>query len=485
MTVLNTSLSQTYVGNGAGTAYAITIAFSKPADIKVSTAAAGQTLIQLTNGIEYTIVGTNVILATALPNGNTLRIERTTPRTQETAFQSYGLFYPAVHEAAFDKQALIAQESDALAQSAAAAVAGINTTIGIVIAQERATSAAEIALVRAELGTAPGGAVDTRTVLATGTSSSRQLKDRFGEWFNVRDFGAVGDGVTDDYNAIFSAIIAANTAPTYKNKTVWFPPGTYRCASSLNLNNYNNVFLRGAGSSESTIRFSAVASCILFTTSSGQALGNGVTGLTLQAGGATRILTATSQTNFVVRDVVFVDESSTNYVDGLWCHSLINARFYDLYFTPGSYSSAGFRLATGVGNVSTNSVIRGSQLGTNDVFSGNGDIAVLGCNFQNRILRVQGQMTLAAGSPSLAAGSNLNILGLSYPGAYLRIAFAASMINTGYVFDYSLSALGKTAHCQNHSQSMADIYFANADGSAATPVGTNWVFDFELKSIYA
>ncbi len=42
------------------------------------------------------------------------------------------------------------------------------------------------------------------------------------KWNNVRDFGAVGDGVTDDTAAIQAAIDATESV-------VFFPAGTYRC----------------------------------------------------------------------------------------------------------------------------------------------------------------------------------------------------------------------------------------------------------------
>ncbi len=47
---------------------------------------------------------------------------------------------------------------------------------------------------------------------------------------NVRDIGAKGDGATDDYHAIQSAI---DSAPN--PAVIFFPAGTYRITSQLNL----------------------------------------------------------------------------------------------------------------------------------------------------------------------------------------------------------------------------------------------------------
>jgi hypothetical protein len=67
--------------------------------------------------------------------------------------------------------------------------------------------------------------------------------------YNVLDFGAKGDNVTDDTAALEAAIEAANSEPG----VVYFPPGVYRLTRPLQVTS-SNVVLRGAGES-STVLF--------------------------------------------------------------------------------------------------------------------------------------------------------------------------------------------------------------------------------------
>lgn len=72
----------------------------------------------------------------------------------------------------------------------------------------------------------------------------RPLYDKVGELvFSVKDFGAVGDGVVDDYAAIVRAIAACVLAG---GGTVYFPQGTYLISAVLTIGN-SDVKLIGAG----------------------------------------------------------------------------------------------------------------------------------------------------------------------------------------------------------------------------------------------
>ena len=73
------------------------------------------------------------------------------------------------------------------------------------------------------------------SVTATGSTTARLLSARFAEVVNVRDYGAIGDGVTDD-SAAFTAAVAVGTA-------VYVPAGTYLTGSF----NLDGIVLFGEG----------------------------------------------------------------------------------------------------------------------------------------------------------------------------------------------------------------------------------------------
>lgn len=77
-------------------------------------------------------------------------------------------------------------------------------------------------------------------VLATGTTTARSLENRFADVVNVKDFGATGDGVTDDTLSIQNAIDLAFTT----NKTVYVPKGAY-LVSNIQLKKGVNICFDG------------------------------------------------------------------------------------------------------------------------------------------------------------------------------------------------------------------------------------------------
>jgi hypothetical protein len=76
--------------------------------------------------------------------------------------------------------------------------------------------------------------------LATGTTFARNLVTREADIINVKDFGAVGDGVTDDTAAIQAAI-------NY-GKSIFIPDGIYNLTAGLVVNSQINIFGNGKSS---------------------------------------------------------------------------------------------------------------------------------------------------------------------------------------------------------------------------------------------
>ena len=96
-------------------------------------------------------------------------------------------------------------------------------------------------------------------ITATGTSFPRSLEDRFSDIINVKDFGAVGDGVTDDTAAIQAALNASNNV-----EPVLIPKGNYVLTSTLTA--FCPVIFNGviSVSSLSSVRFKLKSQPIVF-----------------------------------------------------------------------------------------------------------------------------------------------------------------------------------------------------------------------------
>lgn len=88
------------------------------------------------------------------------------------------------------------------------------------------------------------------TFIQSGTGAvTRSVQDKLRESVSVKDFGAVGDGVTDDWAAVRAAL---DSNP----KAVYFPPGTYYLSKTLNLK--RTVKLYGDGAFDAAMQFPSI-----------------------------------------------------------------------------------------------------------------------------------------------------------------------------------------------------------------------------------
>tara|TARA_R110000851_G_scaffold109108_1_gene231159 strand:- start:230 stop:1960 length:1731 start_codon:yes stop_codon:yes gene_type:complete len=107
-------------------------------------------------------------------------------------------------------------------------------------------------------------------------SVSREVSSKLGEHVNVKDFGAVGDGVTDDSAAFVAALAAANT--------VFIPEGDYvvgniALASNKQLYGECQIFTRLLANANNVDMFVVTNSSTLIVLDNFSALANGFTGV--------------------------------------------------------------------------------------------------------------------------------------------------------------------------------------------------------------
>lgn len=106
-----------------------------------------------------------------------------------------------------------------------------------------------------------GQDISNRVVKALGSTKLRTLGERFSDVVNVKDFGAVGNGVHDDTEAIQAAIDFA--AGRSCGGEVYFPSGTYLQSATLILK--SKVYLAGVDGTTDIIKAKGMLSDALKT----------------------------------------------------------------------------------------------------------------------------------------------------------------------------------------------------------------------------
>ena len=89
--------------------------------------------------------------------------------------------------------------------------------------------------------------------ITSGTGATvRNVDDKLDELITVKDFGATGDGTTDDTTAIQAAVNQLNTLATTAPATLVFPAGQYKITAPINFaqnaaNNFRREIVGGDG----------------------------------------------------------------------------------------------------------------------------------------------------------------------------------------------------------------------------------------------
>lgn len=141
--------------------------------------------------------------------------------------------------------------------------AGTPPASGDIDVGELAINAADAALYVKDTSGNIKNPANSATFTQSGTGAvQRTVEAKLKDVVSVKDFGAVGDGVTNDTAAIQAAVNAVGTAG---GGTVYFPAGTYLVSATIAVN-YSNVYLRGEGMWNTLItrNSSAFSDTILF-----------------------------------------------------------------------------------------------------------------------------------------------------------------------------------------------------------------------------
>jgi hypothetical protein len=95
------------------------------------------------------------------------------------------------------------------------------------------------------------GGIDWKYLEGAGTTS-RKMRDAIGRWISPTDFGAFGDGATDDTAALQACITRALAS----DKAIWIEPGTYKITAPLTATGATaaGLYIVGASRSACLIR---------------------------------------------------------------------------------------------------------------------------------------------------------------------------------------------------------------------------------------
>ncbi len=292
----------------------------------------------------------------------------------------------------------------------------------------------------------------------TGTSANspvtRTLQNKLDDFASVRDFGAVGDGVTDDTTAINRALyeLFARESIHRVRRSLFFPAGEYLVTGTILVPAYAKIY--GEGPNSSTISSSASAGdeYVVKTTDSKQQ-----TDATIGTNGATR-----------PSDILFSDISFTSSTDRniLLVEQAVNVKFENV-----SFAGSETNTPSNIGNSRACATITSSSTNItnhinfeNCVFSNHtlgvladndmNNIVFNGCQFDTLFKGIKVGENITGSSPSILGPRGMSVTNSLFDNIY----------NSGihiYAADGFISAFNRYNDVANHG---------SGSGSPATHV---------------
>ena len=176
--------------------------------------------------------------------------------TLATVNSNVGSFGSATQVGTFTVNAkgLLTAAGNSTVTPAVGSITGLGTGVATALGVNVGTAGA-LVVNGGALGTPSSGDTSATTVIATGTSTARSLATRFATTYNVRDFGALGDGSTDDV-AAFNAAFTACEAATYGCE-IEIPSGAFVLGSKIIKSMTKAVSIRGQGRGTTTLLWTA------------------------------------------------------------------------------------------------------------------------------------------------------------------------------------------------------------------------------------
>jgi len=256
MTVSATPYKESYTGNGVTTAFPVPFYFLVDTDLAVSdvdNTVTPAVITPLAINIGYTVAGagtpTGGVVNTTVPVavGHGLTVERSLAEDQPTHFVDGDPLPASGLEQALDRIVMLYQQAKAALDRSAKFVVGSTSAtdlpepaegyvLGWVSGKLRNLAAASAQLAADLLSTAIGKGASLIGYLApyTGAVAVTQASQN-ANTLNVKNFGVVGDGTTDDsaaLNAFFTNMVSGVLGTC---KRVIFPNGRYKIGSTVTI----------------------------------------------------------------------------------------------------------------------------------------------------------------------------------------------------------------------------------------------------------